>query len=320
MSASPSASSSNPYATVNGISGVYLPLAGGTMTGDIGVNYNDLNQVTSIVFADSTVQTTASTVGTGVLLSSNNLSDLSNASTARTNLGLDYATDAEVLAGTSTSVVLNPSNAQQLLEINHQASYPLSTFNWTAVTAGTGGSTYQLFAPNKEVSVTTAIGSALLYANLYVGSRGRTVSQGIDWSKKNSFSIRIGRNNTPATNTIFRCFLSQKSMATKDLDARGIGFTINGNGNVTIQVHNGTTLNTASTSFASVNSFIDVKIESDGAGTTTCFVNGTSVGTCTGSPTTNTSNVANFNIELQNTSVQSASQIYYSSFAKIDIA
>jgi hypothetical protein len=255
-----------------------------------------------------------------VLNKASNLSDLQSASTARTNLGLDYATDAQVIAGTSTSVVLNPSNAQQLLDVNNYGSYQLTTFNWTTVTAGTGGSTYQAFPPNKEVSVTTAIGSALFYANLYVGSRGRNVSQGPDWSKKNSFSIRVGRNNTPETNTIFRCFLSQKSMVTKDLDARGIGFTINGAGSIVIQVHNGSARNTATTSFASVNSFIDVKIESDGAGTTTCFVNGTSVGTCTGSPTTNGSVGLFFNIELQNTDVQPASQIYYTSFAKIDIA
>jgi hypothetical protein len=263
---------------------------------------------------------TASTLAqSAVLQTTNNLSEVTPA-TARTNLGLAYATDADVIAGTSTSLVLNPSNALQLLDVNNYGGYQLSNFNWSAVTAGTGGATYQLFSPNKEIQVTTAIGSALLSANFYVGSRGRSVGQGIDWTKKNSFSIRICRNNTPATNTIFRCFLSQKSMATKDLDARGIGFTINGAGNVVIQVHNGSARNTATTSFASVNTITDVKIESDGAGTTTCFVNETSVGTCTGSPTTNSSSNLYFNIELENTTVQSAGQIYYSSFAKIDIA
>jgi hypothetical protein len=48
------------------------------------------------------------------LLSSNNLSDLSNTSTARTNLGLAYATSAQTNAGFSTSTVLSPNSIQKL--------------------------------------------------------------------------------------------------------------------------------------------------------------------------------------------------------------
>jgi len=44
------------------------------------------------------------------LKTASNLSDLASAPTARTNLGVPYATDAEVIASTSTSTVISPED------------------------------------------------------------------------------------------------------------------------------------------------------------------------------------------------------------------
>ena len=313
MSSSPSASSSNPYVTVNGVSGVYLPLAGGTMTGDIGVNYNDLNQVTSIVFADSTVQTTApvnaATWGsiTGTLSSqtdlqnalntkltaSSNLSDLANAGTARTNLGVAYATDAQAIAGTSASTVMSPSNSlwqamspsfYSFANINTSSSInlgggALASDTWGArAVSGTNSGGYGVIRSGAGTTfpITTGISPANInWSKVIILSQLVSLS-GNTSNYRGGFGVTAGHINT-------------------DLNTKSIGYRVLTTGALELQVHDGTTLTTVSSSFTpSAGIGFDLLIHSNGLGTATMYVNNSLVATTTGAPTGGGSNNINF--------------------------
>jgi hypothetical protein len=74
-----------------------------------------------------------------------------------------------------------------------------------------------------------------------------------------------------------------------DLTRRGIGWkVVGGSGSrfLELQVHNGTTLSSVTSSYAvTSNVAFDWDVESDGAGNVTLYVNGSSVATSTGGPT-----------------------------------
>ena len=291
MSSSPSASSSNPYVTVNGVSGVYLPLAGGTMTGDIGVNYNDLNQVTSIVFADSTVQTTApvnaATWGsiTGTLSSqtdlqnalntkltaSSNLSDLADAGTARTNLGVEYATNAEASRGVSTSLVINPNTLvnQLLLRKTVQLQGGLPTQS-----TGTGYGYAQILTYCNIGNGANTVGFTRGYTimNLaYPNQNWSTsfnyptyVGQGIyiNYSATSyaglSLLSRIGETNAPTAGTVLPDNPTNKRVGWK---------YVYGNNTIKLQVHDGTTYYETDTGYTPTTGFHYIVYGHNGAGT-----------------------------------------------------
>ena len=105
-----------------------------------------------------------------------------------------------------------------------------------------------------------------------------------------------------------------------DLSVRGIGVTLS-NGALTAIAHNGSALSTNATSFTpSANQVFDLKVSSDGSGTVTVYVNGSSVGTVTGGPTTNNSGNSNQNgyfIESQNTAIVGAGSQLYTTNQKV---
>jgi hypothetical protein len=330
MSASPSPSSSNPYATVNGISGVYLPLAGGTMTGDIGVNYNDLNQVTSIVFADNTVQTTAS--GAGVLLSSNNLSDLSNISTARTNLGLGsvatlntsavlqtannlsevtpatartnlglaYATDAQVIAGTATNVVTTPANVNAIRQFNRFGrEFDFGVGSWTTASSGTPAIIQSAYT--KSVLNQTNVGYGSLFTTVSPAvSAGNSSYINWDASYSISFLCIFSTNASTGSNNIQRIGLGKLNGVAGDLSSKGMCVRRIGTGALELQVHNGTTLTNVTSSFTPSNQTgFEVILTSDGTGNAFLYVNGSLVAQTTGAPT-GTSGVLYTNAFIEN--------------------
>ena len=291
------------------------------MTGDIGVNYNDLNQVTSIVFADNTVQTTASGGGTGVLLSANNLSDLSNTSTARsnlglgtmatatatdyldkagnlsglantttarTNLGLAYATTAQTIAGVSSTTVVTPAGAKSLRYTQNGSEIDLTPYAWQSGFTTWAGTRNRLHFPI-NANLSTAIGNGSWYIENQYSSLGFALALGMDWSKRVSLLGRFSLNQTsPTSNNIFRYTLGKSSAnGIGDLIVMGIGVRCLYGQALEIQCHNGTTLTNFTTSFTPTfnGTVFEVEVESDGAGNCTCFVNGNQVGTTTGAPT-----------------------------------
>jgi hypothetical protein len=79
---------------------------------------------------------------------------------------------------------------------------------------------------------------------------------------------------------------------------------IAGSGALQLLVHNGTALTTTTSSFTPANGqAYDVIVTSDGAGNCALFVNGSSVATSTGGPTTaGATNAGYLMFEVQNTS------------------
>lgn len=260
MSASPSASSVNPYVTQSLLDGK-LSLSGGTMTGDIGLNFNDLNQVTSVVFADNSVQTTAAVAPT-------------------------FATTAQAQAGTSTTTVVSPAT---LLDAKYfQGGRNISQVTWVAGGSGSGA-TSSFVQNRRDVSApTTVVGAGWWYAFLSNASRGSSVTSSFNWAKRVVFGARLNRNvASPDANTIFRFSIGKTTQAQGDLIERGIMVKQTAGGALQLLVHNGSTLSTVTSSFTpTYQQAYDLLVVSDGAGNATLYVNDVSVATSTGSPTT----------------------------------
>lgn len=350
MSASPSASSANPYATIENLS--FLPLTGGLIgdqatdeehiqftAGSIILSYvngdsnntnigrgfisfhDDANNTNGgisanswsvsngalqgddagITFPDSTVQTTAAVSPdlTGYLTKADNLASVTSISSARTNLGLAYATDAQVIMGTSTTTVLTPAGGKNLRYTNSGASIDLTPYSWLSSFTTWTGTRNRL---NFPINGTTAIGQGMWTIENQFANIGGTLA-GIDWSKRITMVGRFALNQTsPTSNNIFRYTLGKLNSTTfGDLTVRGIGVRCVFGSALEIQCHNGTGITNFSTSFTPTfnNTVFEVRVESDGSGNCTCFVNGTQVGTTTGAPTTaSTGTQYNTNFEL----------------------
>jgi hypothetical protein len=241
-----------------------------------------------------------------VLQTANNLSEVTP-STARTNLGLAYATDAQVIAGTSTTVVLNPSNAQQLRPIFDYGPIELGMYSWS--TATTGGFFVSAGASmNKFINSQTAVGYGIIYLTLTGNGRTNTAQTTIDFSKKILFSARCGIQDPSNSNSILRFMVGKSSSSTVagDLSVRGFGFKRVGTGALQLMVHNGTSLSTVTSSFTPTsNASFDITFNSDGAGNVIMLVNGNQVASSSSGP--NATGVSNGSIffEMENIAITS---------------
>jgi hypothetical protein len=92
----------------------------------------------------------------GALLVANNLSDLSNAGTARTNLGLSSATQAEMEAGTEANLrSVSPLRVKQAISALAPVAFPTGTKLIFAQTAAPTGWTKDTTHDNKALRVVT---------------------------------------------------------------------------------------------------------------------------------------------------------------------
>jgi len=259
---------------------------------------------------------TAATQSTSTFLqTANKLSDVT-ASTARTNLGLGavstdaYATTTQAQAGTSTTSVINPST---LLDAKYfQGGKSAVQFTWSTSVSGTGASASAQNANARlNAGPTSATGYAISSAVIANNSRGTIFNSGYDFSKRVSFGLRVARNvASPDTNSVFRYSIGKSSGTdASDLSARGLMIKVAGTGALQLLVHNGTTLTTTTSSYTPSNGVsYDVSVVSDGSGNVTLYVNGSSVATSTGGPTSAGATNANYLIfEIQNTAILSAS-------------
>ena len=215
-----------------------------------------------------------------------------------------FATLTQAQAGTSTTTVINPST---LLDAKYfQGGKSMVQIAWSTSVSGAGASAgAQNSNARLNVAPTTATGYAIASAVIANNSRGQIYNNGFDFSKRVQFGVRVARNvASPDSNSVFRFSIGKISATdASDLSARGLMIKVAGSGALQLLVHNGSGLTTTTSSFTPANGqAYDVIVTSDGAGNCALFVNGSSVATSTGGPTT--SGLANANylmFEVQNT-------------------
>jgi hypothetical protein len=186
---------------------------------------------------------------------------------------------------------------------------------YTSATSGTGAVAGAIGMNAQQVSApTTAIGTAIRYGNLLNSSRGKTYTSEIDFTKRVVIGGRFQKqNNTSDSNSIFRFYFG-KTNTPGDMTSgdRAIGFKVAGSGALQLTVANASALTTTTSSFTPVqNQCYDVVIVSDGSGNATLFVNGSSVATSTGAPTTSVAGNGFFGIEAQNIAIIATPTHYY---------
>jgi hypothetical protein len=329
---------SNWEVNVGGVAGAILPVSGtagqvlakinsvnfntewislGTMASATATDYLAKADNLSGLASASTARTnlglgTAATQTTATFLqTANNLSDVT-ASTARTNLGLtslataSYSTTTEAQAGTSTTTVINPST---LLDAKYFTGGKSAVqISWSTGTSGTGASAGAQNANGRlNVAPTTAVGYAIAGANLVNTSRGLAYGAPVDFSKRVQFGLRVARNvASPDSASVWRYSIG-KSVGTAspgDISVRGLMIKVAGSGALQLLVHNGTSLTTTTSTYTPANSTAyDVVVVSDGAGNVTLYVNGSSVATSTGGPTSSSGGSPQLTFEVENTSI-----------------
>jgi hypothetical protein len=250
---------------------------------------------------------TASAVANYLSISNASATYLTQSSASSTYIAqASFATTAEAQAGTSTTTVISPST---LLDAKYfQGGKSMVQITWSTSVSGTGASASAQNANARlNAAPTTATGYAIASAFIANNSRGSTRDSGFDFSKRVQFGVRVARNvASPDSASVFRFSIGKNSATdASDLSARGLMIKVAGSGALQLLVHNGTALSTATSSFTPANGqAYDVIVTSDGAGNCALFVNGSSVATSTGGPTTaGSTNAAFIMFEVQNTSV-----------------
>ena len=250
-----------------------------------------------------------------------NLSDLQSAPTARTNLGVPYATNAETITGTSTTTVVTPDdlkwNEGRVTKFEVMPTY--GTY-WTAAVNGAGFSADSVFIGGKRCTGSTSQVAGYAVHNIYAGTSQKNVNIGngsFNWAKAVSVSFRLVLANFAGdTNTIGRILIGKGYVLTGDLTNRGIGLRfIGGTSNYQLCVHNGTTLTIVSSSKFIVQSNstgVDFRITSDGAGNARLFADEVLVASIINfAPTTQgTGSLAYISAEVEN--IGTATGLYHS--------
>jgi len=235
-----------------------------------------------------------------------NLSDLASAPTARTNLGVPYATEAQVIAATSSSTVISPSN-YILAGLTTNIWSPGIT-NMSSSTSGTGANVNSgvtvlkadLIAPN-------ALTAGYATRAFAVQFPSNTITQSYNFSTVSGHTVKI---YTPWTSVVtgvkMRAIWGRTSggvPAPSTLAVKGYGWEWNfATSTLSIIAHDGTTLTTTAVTFTPVSyRSYEITAISNGAGTISLYVDGVLLGTSSGGPTgAGTGSVNWWQMEIQN--------------------
>jgi hypothetical protein len=288
----------------------YAPLASPTFTGTVtipaGASISGFAPLASPAFTGTPSLPTGTTAVTQT--AGNNTTAVATTAFVLANAGsTSFATDAQVITGTSTTTALAPGNAgflkadPRLRQLG--ACNATSISGSGAVTAASG----QQFAREMYLGSLAAGRAAFSYGILGI-TAGMVTSKAnrnqIDFSKKvwvsGSCSPGITSSGTSYvgdSNTMVRISLGgYAAYATGNMTQKGIGWKKVGGAASVIQltVHNGTTLTDVATSTSvAVDAAIDWLIYSDGTGNVTLYINGTQAATTSAGPTGTTTSACN---------------------------
>ena len=206
-----------------------------------------------------------------------------------------FATNAQAVAGTSATTALSPFNSR----FSHLAPFVFApvTSSMTSVTSGGGSSTMNAYGGSIGSSGSLA-GYSLRHATPYI--RGVTTTGGIQWQKPQMFAVRLVPFFAFQTASIFRMTLGSNTATLNVLANKGIGIRFGASAaNVlsalVLDVHNGTTLTSVTSSFTpNLAQGFDLMVYSDGAGNVTLYANDVQVATTSAGPIS--AAVANYNI------------------------
>ena len=225
------------------------------------------------------------------------------------------ATHIQSLQFSSTSAYTRVIDASsQLIAPSVLRIWPSpSNYNGTS-TSGAGASAllyltgYVLTSPSAGVA-----GNARAYhgniagdlAGMMWGGSNNTI---INFSRRVSMAFRFSQFPS-STSSVTRVLLGKiHGTAVGDLTSRGIGVKYVPNGSnfdFQLQVHNGTTLTSVTSSTQYAGGVADLEVVSDGSGNAVLYLNGNQVASTTGAPTGNTSNNATVFAEIESQSTTS---------------
>jgi hypothetical protein len=218
-----------------------------------------------------------------------------------------FATTAQEVAGTSSSVITSPASGhvKQLYQAYRLA---FSAAGFVQAVSGTGAATSTSDWGVDVTGPTTATGYGIRRnapTNQFAPSRGKGRGV-IAWGRRvelvGTACIYAGLD----ANAVLRVTFGKTTGDNAgNLARRGLGIRVQGTGALEIETHNGTTrtASTNSTFTPTVNQAFDFRVTSDGAGNCVLWVNDTQVATCTGGPTTDSSSTENaLQAEIENVS------------------
>jgi hypothetical protein len=221
------------------------------------------------------------------------------------------ATHTQALQFSSTSAFTKVIDASsQLIAPSVLRVWPSpSTYNGTA-TSGAGASAvlyltgYILTSPSAGVAGNARAFHGNVAGDLAGMLWGGTNSDIINFSRRVSMAFRFAQFPS-STASVTRVLLGKiHGTAVGDLTSRGIGVKYVPNGanfDFQLQVHDGTTLTSVTSSTQYAGGVADLEVVSDGAGNATLYLNGASVATTTGAPTGSTSANATVFAEVEST-------------------
>jgi hypothetical protein len=222
------------------------------------------------------------------------------------------ATHTQALQFSSTSAFTRVIDASsQLIAPSVLKIWPSpSNYNGTA-TSGAGAAAalnlvgYTLTSPSAGVAGNARAFHASTAAELGNMMYGGSNTSQINFSRRVSMAFRFSQFPS-STSSVTRVLLGKiHGTAVGDLTSRGIGVKYVPNGanfDFQLQVHNGTTLTSVTSSTQYAGGVADLEVVSDGAGNAVLYLNGAQVASTTGAPTGQTSANPTVFAEIESTS------------------
>lgn len=230
--------------------------------------------------------------GTTSTFSTDVNSAVSSASTSTAGK-VQLSTDAQAVAGTSTTLAVTPSGLAQA-RLNPSFIALVATDASTLTSGGTST------VSSQGIRVITGTANASYGGRVFEGASGTGAftnvgNTTVSFSKPIWLSGKVFvATSSETANYVQRFSYGKRGSSPSgtdigDLAVRGFGIKCNGAGNaIVLQVHNGTSLSNVTSSFTpTAGNQFDVEIYSDGSGNVTLYVNGSSVATSSAGPTGN---------------------------------